>query len=129
MKWVIRILQGLLALGFVMAGSSKFAIGASGLKETYTEPLGYSIEFMYVIALLECLAAIALIAGFWNALLASAGAFVVAVIMAGAWISVLAAGLSAGEAAPSFIWFVVAILLLVGHRKSWQSVFGQSQAG
>lgn len=120
--WVIRILQGILAAGFIMAGASKFAMGSDELKKMYTEPLGYGVEFMYLIGAVELLAAVCLILGYWKGIFAAAGAAVLAIVMAGASISILLSDEALSTAVPSFAWFIVSIVVLVG---KWGSIRGR----
>lgn len=127
-KWVFRILQGLLAVGFIMAGMSKFAMGSEGLREAYTEPLGYGEGFMYVIAVIELLSVAGLIAGFWKARWTFLGAAALTVIMTGATVSVLLSDMAIGEAASPFICWVVALVLSIGSFKSVRQPGRQAQA-
>jgi putative oxidoreductase len=111
-KWSIRILQGLMAVGFLMAGMMKFFAGAEEVEKLYTEPLGYSVGFMYMIGAIELLAVICLIFGFWKVIFTIIGSMVVAVIMAGATISVLLSDESIVSAISPFAWFVVALIII-----------------
>jgi putative oxidoreductase len=111
-NWSIRILQGLMAIGFFMASMAKFFAGAEEVERMYTEPLGYSVNFMYMIGTIELLAVICLIVGFWKVTFTMIGSFVLAVIMAGATISVLLSDESMVSAISPFAWFVVALIII-----------------
>lgn len=116
--WIVRILQGILSAGFIMAGASKFAMGSDELKKMYTEPLGYGVEFMYVIGTIELLSAILLIIGYWNVVFAVAGAVALAVVMAGATISVLLSDEGIAAAVSPFVWVVVSVIVILGRWSS-----------
>lgn len=110
-NWIIRILQGLMAAGFVMAGMSKIFMGSEELTKLYTEPLGYSVGFMYVIAAIELFAVVCLIAGYWNATFTVAGSVALIVIMTGAVISTLVSDQGVVSALSPLVWLVVALVV------------------
>jgi hypothetical protein len=48
MKWVIRIIQGILAAGFLMSGLMKLFSSAEQIREMLTETLGYRVGFKLI---------------------------------------------------------------------------------
>ena len=112
MKWAVRIVQGLLAVGFLMSGPAKLFSTADQLREMYTETLGYGAGFMYAVGAAETLAALALIAGFWQRLIAMGASGLLAAIMIGAIVSNLSAGLAADIALP-LIYFILLLFLIL----------------
>ncbi|WP_135550470.1 DoxX family protein [Paenibacillus cymbidii] len=113
-KWVFRILQGLLAAGFLMASMSKFFMGTDEVRRLYTEPLGYAPGFMYFIAAVELLATVCLIVGFRNVILTVLGAGALIVVMAGAFVSVLVSEMGFGEALSPLVGLIVALVIFFG---------------
>ncbi|MEK8127126.1 DoxX family protein [Paenibacillus filicis] len=114
MKWVIRILQGLLVLGFIAFGLMKLT-GDAMQVQTFTS-FGYSLELMYFVGLCEVIGAIGLVVGFWKSrigLLASGG---LALLMAGAVFSHLNAGQGIGAALPAFILLILSVVVFIGKR-------------
>jgi uncharacterized membrane protein YphA (DoxX/SURF4 family) len=76
-NWIIRILQALMAVGFFMASMAKLFAGAEEVERMYTEPLGYSVGFMYMIGTIELLSVICLIIGFWKVSFTVIGSFLI----------------------------------------------------
>lgn len=116
MKWLYRILQGLLAAEFLMAGMMKLFGSSEELTELYTEPLGYAVEFMRMVGALETLAAVGLIVGFRWSKIALASSGVLAVLMAGAGISLLTAGQGFAQAVLPFVLMLIALAVFFGKR-------------
>ncbi len=112
MKWAVRIIQGLLAVGFLMSGPAKLFSTADQLREMYTETLGYGAGFMYAVGAAETLAALALIAGFWQRRIALGASGLLAAIMIGAIVSSLSAGLATDIALP-LIYFILLLFLIL----------------
>jgi DoxX. len=110
-KWLFRLIQGLLALAFLMSGATKLFSGEAQIREMYTDPLGYAPSFMYVIGALELIAALGLVAGFRWRRLAAASALGLAVILIGAIISHLAAGPASDAVLPAVYLVLLAALL------------------
>lgn len=119
-NWIIRILQGLMAVGFFMASMAKFFAGAEEVEKLYTEPLGYSVNFMYMIGAIELLAVICLIIGYWKVAFTIIGSFALVVVMAGATISVVLSDESMTSAISPFAWFIVAIIIIVARYHSFR---------
>ncbi|MGM7683363.1 DoxX family protein [Cytobacillus sp. Hm23] len=116
MKWVTRIIQGLLAVAFILSGVMKFVGGAEQL-EQMAGGFGYAVGFMYFIAACEILGGIGLIIGYWKstiALLASTG---LVILMGGAVFSHLNAGQGMGAAMPSLVLFILGLVVLIGKVK------------
>ena len=116
MKWVVRILQALLIVAFVMAGIMKLT-GNVDQVELFTEAFGYSEAFMYFVGICEILGALGLLIGFWKskiALLASGG---LVLLMGGAAFSHFNAGQGIEEAMASLILFVLSLVVFIGKVK------------
>jgi uncharacterized membrane protein YphA (DoxX/SURF4 family) len=114
MKWVIRIIQGLLTVGFVAFGLMKLT-GNVMQVQTF-EALGLPLGFMYFVGICEIVGAIGLLVGFWRkgiALIASGG---LALVMAGAVVSHLLAGQGLGSAMPALLFFILSLVVLFGKR-------------
>lgn len=127
-KWVFRILQGLMAAGFLMASMSKFFMGEDELRRLYTEPLGYAPGFMYLIAAVELLAAVCLIVGYRYVALTVLGAAVLIVVMAGAFISVLVAEQGFVTALSPLVWLIVALVVFFGLLRPAAARWRKTQA-
>jgi len=115
MKWLARILHVLLIPLIASAGLFKLVSGAETIREVYSEPLGYSVWFIYVIGVFELLAAIGLIAGFWWSGIGFASLGVIFIILSGAVGSNLYAGLYADAISP-LIGLILAIAVYLANR-------------
>lgn len=114
MKWVIRIIQGLLVVGFILFSSLKLT-GNEMMVQTFAA-LGYSTGFMYFLGVCEVLGAIGLLVGFWRpklAMLASAG---LVLLLVGAVFSHLKAGQGMGAAMPAFVLLILTVVIVIGIR-------------
>ncbi|MED4267857.1 DoxX family protein [Priestia megaterium] len=114
MKWVIRIIQGLLVVGFTAFGVMKLTGNAMQV-QTFTD-LGYSLGLMYFVGVCEVLGAIGLLVGFWKSkmgLLASGGLIL---LMAGAAFTHLKAGQGIGAAMPALIFLILSLVVFIGKR-------------
>lgn len=114
MKWVIRILQGLLVVGFAAFGVMKLTGNAMQV-QTF-EGFGYPLGFMYFVGFCEVLGAIGLVVGFWKsriALLASGG---LVLLMAGAVFSHFKAGHGIEVVMPALVFFILSLVVLLGKR-------------
>jgi uncharacterized membrane protein YphA (DoxX/SURF4 family) len=127
MKWGLRIIQGLLAVVFSLAGTMKL-IGHEQQVQMFTEAFEYSLGFMYLIGVCEILVAFGFLIGFWKSqltFLASGGAVL---FMAGAAVSHFNAGEGIDEAMPSIILLILGIVTIIGKRtkisKKEQSFLG-----
>ena len=116
MKWVVRILQGLLMVVYFMTGFIKLT-GDAMQKQAFTEIYGYGAWFMYMVGILEILAALGLLIGFWNRKIAIAASALVIVIMAGAVFTHLQAGQGFGVSMAPFILLLLAVVVFLGQRR------------
>jgi putative oxidoreductase len=115
MKWTIRILQGLLAVGFLMFGGMKLS-GNPDQIMAFTEGYGYSVWFMYVVGILELLIAVGLIVGFWKPKVTVWAAGLLVLNMAGAVGTHLKAGQGMGIATTPLVLLVLALVVFLGQR-------------
>lgn len=118
MKWVARILHILLIPLIGSAGVFKLMSDAETIREVYTEPLhtlGYSVLFIYLIGVVELLAAVGLIAGFRRAAIGFASLGVIFVVLAGAVGSNLIAGMYA-EAVSPLVGLLLTVAVFLGNR-------------
>ena len=114
MQWVIRILQGLLAVGFAAFGLMKLT--GNAMQVQIFEGFGYPLGFMYFVGFCEVLGAIGLLIGFWKsriALLASGG---LVLLMVGAVFAHFKAGQGIGLAMPALVFFILSLVVLLGKR-------------
>ncbi|HZH63110.1 MAG TPA: DoxX family protein [Metabacillus sp.] len=127
MKWVMRIIQGLLAVVFILAGIVKL-IGQEKQVQMFTKTFDYSLWFMYVIGIGEILVGIGLIAGFWKSRLTFSASILSVMLMAGAVISHINAGEKIGEVMPSILLMILGLVTFIGKRlmisKKEQSYLG-----
>lgn len=115
MKWVIRILQAILIIAFLMSGAVKLSGNAQMLHD-FTEVYGLSKGFMYIIGTFEVLGAIGLLVGFWKpkiVVLASAG---LVIIMVGAVFTHLYAGQGIAVAMAPLVLCVISLVVLFSKR-------------
>jgi putative oxidoreductase len=114
-KWGIRILQGLLVVGFLMSGILKLISSAEQIREMFTKPLGYGAGFMYGVGVTEIVAAIGLIVGFWRIKTAVLSSGYLILLMVGAMVSNLKEGLLLDATIP-FLYLILAVIVFVGKR-------------
>lgn len=107
---MFRLIWGVLALAFQMSGATKLFPTETLIREMYTDPLGYAPSFfMYVVGAPEIIAALGLIVGFrWRRLTAASLGF--AVILIGAIVSHLAAGVAKDAVLPAVYLVLLAAL-------------------
>jgi putative oxidoreductase len=115
MKWTVRILQGLLAVGFLMSGGMKLS-GSPDQIKAFTEGYGYAEWFMYIVGTVEVLMAVGLIIGFWMPRMAISAAGILAIIMAGAVATHLKAGQGMGIAMMPLVLLILALVVFLGKR-------------
>jgi hypothetical protein len=118
MKWLARILHVLLIPLIASAGVFKLMSGAETIREVYTDPLaplGYSVGFIYMIGIIEVLAAVGLMAGCWRAAVGFASLGVTFIVLAGAVGSNLIAGLYA-EAISPLVGLLVTVAVFLANR-------------
>lgn len=114
MKWVIRIIQGLLVVGFAAFGVMKLT--GNAMQVQIFESLGLPLGFMFILGVCEIAGALGLLVGFWKkkiALLASGG---LVLLMAGAAISHLMAGQGMAAAMPALVFFILSLVVFLGKR-------------
>ena len=128
MKWAARILQGLVALDFLFAGASKIFSSADQIQEMFTDKLGTPASLIYTVGVFEALAALVLLVGYRSRRAAAASIAVMAVILIGATVTNLAAGLVADAMMPFAILIFVAILMYLKRDafKSFRMMAGAS---
>ncbi len=115
MKWLSRILQGVLVVAFLMSGVVKLSGNALMLHD-FKEIYGYSKGFMYLIGAFEILGAIGLIVGFWRSKIATFSSAGLAIIMIGAVFTHLSAGQDLNVAIAPFILLVLTLIILFSRR-------------
>ncbi|MFC0273232.1 DoxX family protein [Metabacillus herbersteinensis] len=115
MKWVFRIIQGLLAIVFSLAGIMKL-IGHEQQVQMFTEAFGYSLWFMYLTGIFEILVAIGFIVGFGKSQFTFHASVWSVLLMAGAAISHINAGEEMVEAMPSIILLILGFVTFIGKR-------------
>jgi putative oxidoreductase len=111
MKWITHIVQGITALGFLMAGLSKLFSSEDQIREMFTDPLGYAPTFIYVIGAVETVASLTLIAGYRWRRAAAVSSLVLTIVMIGAIVSLLKANAVADAVQPA-VHLVLLIVLL-----------------
>ncbi|MDC3418706.1 DoxX family protein [Aquibacillus salsiterrae] len=116
MKWTVRILQGLLAVGFLMFGFMKVS-GDPTQVDAFTNIYGYGTGLMYVVGVVEIIAAIGLVIGFWKKNLVPIFSGLLVVVMAGAVFTHFIAGQGFGVAMTPLILLTLAVILFFGQRK------------
>jgi uncharacterized membrane protein YphA (DoxX/SURF4 family) len=112
MKLLSHIVQGLLTLVFLAAGLTKLFSSREQIREMYTESLGYSPTFMYVIGAIELIAALMLIAGYRWRHIAAGSSLMLIVVMIGAVVSNLMVNAAADAIVPA-VYLILLIALLV----------------
>ncbi|WP_027085783.1 DoxX family protein [Cohnella panacarvi] len=120
MKWVARILQGLLALDFLFAGGMKIFSSSEQIKELFTDSLGTPPALIYTVGAFEALAGLALVAGYRSPRAAVLSIAIMLAIMIGATVTNLSAGL-VGDAMVPLATFILAAFLLYLRRDALKS--------
>jgi putative oxidoreductase len=116
MKWTVRILQGLLAIGFLLFGFMKVSANPMQV-DAFTNIYGYGTGLMYVVGVVEILSALGLFIGLWKKNLVPVFSGILTVVMAGAVFTHLNAGQGFGVAMMPFILLILAIIVFFGQRK------------
>ena len=109
--WTARILQGLVALDFLIAGAMKIFFSSDKIKELFTDELGTPVALIYTVGVFEALAGLALFAGYRSPKAAVVSIAVMLAILLGATVTNLAAGL-VGDAMVPLVTFVVVAFLM-----------------
>lgn len=118
MKWFARILHVLLIPLIASAGLYKLMSSAETIREVYTDPLdtlGYSVGFIYAVGVIELLAAVGLIAGFFRASIGFASFSVICIVLAGAVASNVIAGLYAAAVSP-LVGLILTVAAFLANR-------------
>lgn len=113
MKWTVRIVQGLLILGYISSGGIKLTASREIIHEWYTDTLGYSEWFMYIIGAIELMAAIGLIVGYWKEKIGILSGGALLIIMVGAVGSNVFNGLIS-DSVSAFVGLALIVLFLLG---------------
>lgn len=116
MKWAVRLIQGLLAIMFLLSGFMKLSGDPTQVK-SFTDIYEYGVGFMYVVGVMEVLAALGLIIAYWkrNVLFLSSGVLII--IMIGAVMTHLIAGQGFAVAITPFILLALTAFILFSQLK------------
>ncbi|WP_088041802.1 DoxX family protein [Bacillus sp. EAC] len=112
MKWILRIIQAILFLAFLLSGIIKLSGNAQMLHD-FIEVYGYSKGLMYTIGTFEVLGAIGLFVGFWKNKVTKLASTGLAIIMVGAVYTHLHAGQGFGVAMTPFILLVLTLIIVL----------------
>jgi putative oxidoreductase len=116
MKWTVRIIQGLLAIGFLLFGFMKVSANPMQV-DAFTNIYGYGTVFMYVVGTIEILAGIGLVIGFWKKNLITVFSGILTVVMAGAVFTHFNSDQGLAVAMMPFILLILAVIVFFGQRK------------
>lgn len=116
MKWTVRIIQGLLGIGFLLSGFMKLSADPMQV-EAFNNVYGYGTGFMYIVGAIEVISAIGLLIGYWKKDLVPIFSGLLAVVMAGAVFTHLQAGQGFGVTMMPFLFLILAVVVFFGHRK------------
>ena len=114
MVWVIRVIQALLIIDFLVSGIMKLVENDMVVHE-FTEVYNYSLGFLYTIGILEVLGALGLFIGYWKpklTLFSSAG---LALIMIGAIFTLLNGGQEIMALMPLLV-LILSIIVFIRNR-------------
>ncbi|MEH7014516.1 DoxX family protein [Neobacillus niacini] len=116
MRWTVRIIQGLLVIGFLFFGFMKLS-GDPTQVEAFNDIYGYGTGFMYVVGAIEVISALGLLLGYWKKNLVPIFSSLLTVVMAGAVFTHIQAGQGFAIAMTPFILLILAVVLFFGQRK------------
>lgn len=116
MKWTVRILQGLLAVGFIFFGFMKVSANPMQV-EAFTQIYSYGTGFMYVVGAIEIISAIGLLIGYWKKKLVLVFSGLLTIVMAGAVFTHLNSGQGLEVAMTPLILLILAAVVFIGQRK------------
>jgi uncharacterized membrane protein YphA (DoxX/SURF4 family) len=116
MKWTVRILQGLLAVGFLLFGFMKVSANPMQV-DAFTNVYGYGTGFMYVVGAIEIISAIGLLIGYWKKNLVPVFSGVLTIVMAGAVFTHLNSDQGLAVAMTPFVLLILAVAVFLGQRK------------
>jgi putative oxidoreductase len=112
----VRIIQGLLVIGFLFFGFMKLSANPMQV-EAFNNVYGYGTGFMYVVGAIEIISAIGLLIGYWKKNLVPIFSGVLIVVMAGAVFTHLQAGQGFGVAMTPLILLILAVVVFWGQKK------------
>ncbi|MBB6023764.1 putative membrane protein YkgB [Paenibacillus sp. JGP012] len=116
MKWTVRILQGVLAVGFLLFGFMKVSANPMQV-EAFTNVYRYGTSFMYVVGAIEILSAIGLLIGYWKSRLVPVFSGLLVIVMAGAVFTHFKSGQGFDVAVAPLVLLLLAAVVLVGERR------------
>jgi putative oxidoreductase len=116
MRRTVRIIQGLLVIGFLFFGFMKLSANPMQV-EAFNNVYGYGTGFMYVVGAIEIISAIGLLIGYWKKNLVPIFSGVLIVVMAGAVFTHLQAGQGFGVAMTPLILLILAAVVFWGQKK------------
>ena len=116
MRWTVRIIQGLLVIGFLFFGFMKLSANPMQV-EAFNNVYGYGTGFMYAVGAIEIISAIGLLIGYWRKNLVPIFSGVLIVVMAGAVFTHLQAGQGFGVAITPLILLILAVVVFWGQKK------------
>ena len=111
MNIVVTVLQILLALAFLMAGSGKVASAKMSLVQR--DRLQVAPWFWRLTGVLEVAAALGMLVGIWVHPVAAVAAILIGCVMIGAFSTHLRRRDSIGHAAPTLVLFALAVVVFV----------------
>ncbi|MGW5891851.1 DoxX family protein [Priestia megaterium] len=114
MVWVIKVIQALLIIDFLVSGIMKLVDNDMVVQE-FTEVYNYSLGFMYTIGILEILGALGLFIGYWKPKLALFSSTGLALIMIGAIFTLLNAGQEIMVLMPLLV-LILSIIVFIRNR-------------
>lgn len=116
MKWTVRILQGVLALSFLLFGFMKVSANSTQV-DAFTNVYGYGTGFMYVVGAIEIISAIGLLIGYWKKSLVPAFSGLLTVVMAGAVFTHFNAGQGFEVVMMPLVFLLLAVFVLFARKK------------
>lgn len=116
MKWTVRILQGVLALSFLLFGFMKVSENPTQV-DAFTNVYGYGTGFMYVVGAIEIISAIGLLIGYWKKSLVPAFSGLLTVVMAGAVFTHFKAGQGFEVAMMPLVLLLLTVVVLFAQKK------------
>ena len=116
MKWTVRILQGILAVGFLLFGFMKVSANPTQV-EAFTNVYTYGTGFMYVVGAIEIISAIGLLVGYWKKGLVTVFSGLLAIVMAGAVFTHINSGQGFEVAMTPLVLLILAAVVFFGQRR------------
>lgn len=116
MKWMVRILQGLLGVGFILFGFMKLS-GNPTQVQAFNDIYGYGTGFMYVVGSIEVISAVGILIGFWRNRLVLIFSGVLSIVMAGAVLTHLKSGQGFSVASMPLILLLLSMIVFASQRK------------